>query len=50
MYRQRPNENSLILPTSFDLIKYSDSNFARVPKDKKSIIRYYFILNKAMVF
>ena len=49
IYRQGPDGSSLILPASYDLIRYGDNNFVKDPEDRKSVMRYYFFLNKAIV-
>lgn len=33
----------------YKLVRYANSNIARDPKDQKSVIGYYFFLNKVVV-
>lgn len=49
MYGQYLDRSLPILPAFYRLIRYGDSNFARDPKDKKSVIEYYFFLNDTIV-
>lgn len=37
-------------PLSYELVGYADNNFARDTEDQKSVIGYFFFLNRAMVF
>lgn len=46
IFGQEINSKSLAL---YRLIEYGDSNFAREPEDKKSVMGYYFFLNRAIV-
>ena len=34
---------------SYDIIEYVDSNYLSNPKDQKSIMSYYFFINRAIV-
>ncbi len=36
-------------PPPYGLLGYVDSNFARDPEDRKSVMGYYFFLNGAVV-
>lgn len=49
VYGQRPDKSSPTLLALYKLVGYRDSNFAGDPKDKKSVIRYYFFLNGVLI-
>lgn len=34
----------------YGLVRYANSNYASNPKDCKSVMRYYFFVNEAVVF
>ncbi len=36
-------------PPPYGLVGYADSNFARDPEDRKSVMGYYFFLNRAVI-
>lgn len=42
---EQPSRNLLL----YGLVGYTDSNFTGDPKDRKSVMGYYFFLNGAMV-
>lgn len=33
----------------FRLIRYRDSSYTRDPKDRKSVMKYYYFINRAIV-
>lgn len=47
--RVSANRRLLQDPPLFGLVGYADSNFAGDPKDRKSVIGYYFFLNGVIV-
>lgn len=49
LYEQRPDKSSLIFPAPYGLIKYGNSNFTKDLKDRKSVIKYCFFFNRAIV-
>lgn len=49
VYGQYPDGSSPISSAPYGLIGYGDSNFAGDPEDRKSVIRYCFFLNGAVV-
>lgn len=49
IYRQRPDGNSPTSSAPYKLVRYRDSNFARDLEDRKSVMRYCFFLNDAVI-
>ena len=49
IYGQRLDGSSPTSPTPYGLVEYGDSNFARDPEDRKSVMEYCFFLNGAVV-
>lgn len=49
IYGQGPDESSSTILILSIFIKYSDSNFAEDLKSRKSVIKYCFFLNRAVV-
>lgn len=49
VYGQCLDKSLLISPTRYELVEYGDSNFAKDLKDKKSVIKYCFFFNSAVV-
>lgn len=50
MYLRITYETIEIDPKSYNLIGYTNSNYANDPKDKKLVIEYYFFINGAVAF
>lgn len=49
MYGRKLNNQMLRNPLLIGLIRFADSSFTGDPKDRKSVISYYFFLNGAVV-
>lgn len=49
IYKQHFDGNSPILLAPYKLIRYRDNKFARDPKDRKSVMRYWFFFNNIVV-
>lgn len=49
IYKQHLNRCFLILPILYNFIRYGDNNLAKDLKDRKSVMEYYFFLNKAII-
>lgn len=49
VYGRQPNDQPPRDPLPYGLIGYANRNFARNPKDRKSVMGYCFFLNEAVV-
>lgn len=49
VYGQRPEKVASRNLSLYDLIRYANSNFIGDLKDRKSLMRYYFFLNRVII-